>query len=64
MEKNFSVFCPNVDKFVTCIEEPLRTSCGNEAYALVMKAIERYGCPSKIGKFQTFAERFSSIPKK
>ncbi|CAZ39163.2 DUF19 domain-containing protein [Caenorhabditis elegans] len=42
------LFCPNVDKFVTCIEEPLRTSCGNEAYALVMKAIERYGCPSKI----------------
>ena len=44
------VFCPKLDEFVTCVEEPLRTSCGNEAYALVMKAIEKYGCPSKIGK--------------
>ncbi|KAF1752054.1 hypothetical protein GCK72_018608 [Caenorhabditis remanei] len=42
------LFCPKLDEFVTCVEEPLRTSCGNEAYALVMKAIEKYGCPSKI----------------
>ncbi|CAP30441.2 Protein CBG11530 [Caenorhabditis briggsae] len=42
------LFCPKLDEFVTCVEEPLRTSCGNVAYALVMKTIEKYGCPSKI----------------
>uniref|UniRef100_A0A1I7U2N7 DUF19 domain-containing protein n=1 Tax=Caenorhabditis tropicalis TaxID=1561998 RepID=A0A1I7U2N7_9PELO len=42
------VFCPKLDEFVTCVEEPLRTTCGNEAYALVMKTIEKYGCPEKI----------------
>ncbi|CAI2354780.1 unnamed protein product [Caenorhabditis sp. 36 PRJEB53466] len=42
------LFCPQLDEFVTCVEEPLRTLCGNEAYALVMKTVEKYGCPAKI----------------
>uniref|UniRef100_A0A8R1HSM7 DUF19 domain-containing protein n=1 Tax=Caenorhabditis japonica TaxID=281687 RepID=A0A8R1HSM7_CAEJA len=42
------IYCSKMDEFVKCVEEPLRTSCGNEAYALVMKSVETYGCPEKI----------------